>query len=241
MGDAAAAARKAAAVFSRENPTGLPGLFRIQCLGIAGDVGRLVDWERRREAERPGWRVDLVEKTFAVPPSSLPGFRGRVDRLDRGPAGEARVVDYKYADPKRAEARADWMLHGLSHQVPVYLAWARALDPAPSSVSAVLYFLKGGLAAVETPAWEEVGEGWAAALSDWLSLARSGAFPPLPHHRFTYAGQAAPRYCDRCPFKDHCRVSPGFDGSETGAAALDDALSCDPALGMLADHRPARG
>ncbi len=240
-GDAATAARKAVAGFSRENPTGLPGLFRIQCLGIAADVERLVALERLAEAERPGWRVDMVEETFVVPASSVPGFRGRVDRLDRGPSGEARVVDYKYSDPKRAEARAEWMLHGLSHQVPVYLAWARTLDPAPSSVSAVLYFLRGGFAAVEAPAWAEVGEGWAAALADWLSLARSGTFPPLPHHRFTYAGQAAPRYCDYCPFRDHCRVSPGFDGSETGADALAVALSRDPARGMLADHRPGRG
>jgi RecB family exonuclease len=240
-GNAAAAARKAAARFSRENPTGLPGLFRIQCLGVAADVERLAAAERRAEAERPGWRVDRVEHPFAVPASRLPELRGRVDRLDRGPAGEARVVDYKYADPKRAEARADWMLQGLSHQVPVYLAWARTLDPAPSSVSAVLWFLRGGLAAVEAPSWEEIGEGWAAALAGWLSLAGSGTFPPLPHHRFSFAGRAAPRYCDHCPFGDHCRVSPGCDGSETGADALAGALSRDPALGMLADRRPARG
>lgn len=240
-GDVGAAARKAVAAFSRENPTGLPGLFRIRCLGIAGDVERLVERERGLEAERPGWRVDRVEAAFAVPPSSLPGFRGRVDRLDRGPSGEARVVDYKYSDPKRAEASPEWMLHGLSHQVPIYLAWARALDPAPPSVSATLYFLKGGLAAVEAPSWDEVGEGWAAALSDWLSLARSGTFPPLPHHLFTYAGRAAPRYCDRCAFRDHCRVPPGLDGSEAGEEALVAALSRDPSLGTLAGHRPAAG
>jgi RecB family exonuclease len=241
-GDVAAAARKAVAVFSRENPTGLPGLFRIQCLGIAKDVERLVAWERRREEEAPGWRVGLVEETFLVPPSSfLPALRGRVDRLDRGPSGEARVVDYKYVEPRRAEARAEWMVHGLSHQVPVYLAWARGLDPAPSSVSATLCFLKGGLAVVDAPSWDEVGERWASALSDWLSLARSGTFPPLPHHLFTCAGRAAPRYCDRCAFRDHCRVPPGLDGPEAGEGALAAAVLRDPALGMLAVHRPAGG
>jgi RecB family exonuclease len=240
-GDAAAAARKAASRFSRENPTGLPGLFRIQCRGVEADVERLVGWERSKEAEAQGWRVDRVEETFLVPPSSLPGFRGRIDRLDRGPSGEARVVDYKYVDPKRGEVRAEWILHGLSHQVPVYLAWARTLDPAPSAVSASLYFLRGGLKAVEAPPWEEIGVGWASALADWLAVAGSGTFPPLPHHRFTYAGHAAPRYCDGCPFKDHCRVSPGFDGSETGPDALAAALSLDPALGILAGHRPGRG
>ncbi|MEW6719804.1 MAG: PD-(D/E)XK nuclease family protein [Thermodesulfobacteriota bacterium] len=240
-GDGAAAARKAAARFSRENPAGLPGLFRIQCLGIAADVERLAERERLAAGERPGWRVETVEKSFTVPPSALPGFRGRVDRLDRGPAGEARVVDYKYSDPKRAEVNLEWLLHGLSHQLPVYLAWARSLDPAPPSVSAVLYFLRGGLAAAEAPPWEAFGERWAAALADWLSLARAGVFPPLPHHRYTYAQRPAPRYCEACPFKDHCRVSPEYDGSETGTDALAAAISRDPALSVLADHRPEKG
>jgi ATP-dependent helicase/nuclease subunit B len=240
-GDAAAAVRKAAARFSRENPTGLPGLFRIQCRGIKEDVERLVERERRAEGERPGWRVDRVEEPFDVPPASLPGFRGRIDRLDRGPSGEARLVGYKYSDPKRGKVDAEWILHGLSHQVPVYLAWARSLDPAPSAVSAALYFLRGGFAVVEAPSWEEIGDGWAAALADWLAVARSGTFPPLPHHRFTYAGRTAPRYCDGCPFRDHCRVSPVFDGSETGPNALAAALSRDPLLGILADHRPGKG
>ncbi len=239
-GDVDAAARKAAARFSRENPTGLPGLFRIQCRGIRDDVARLVALERRAEVERPGWRVDRVEETFAVPPSSLPGFRGRIDRLDRGPSGEARLVDYKYSDPKRGKVNAEWILHGLSHQVPVYLAWARSLDPAPSAVSTALYFLRGGLGAVEAPSWEEIGDGWAAALADWLAVARSGTFPPLPHHRFTYAGRPAPRYCDGCLFGGHCRVSPLFDGSETGPDALAAALSRDPVLGILAHHRAGR-
>jgi RecB family exonuclease len=240
-GGCAAAARKAAAWFSRRNPTGLPGLYRIQCLAIAGDVERVVAWERRKAEESPGWRVADVEKPFTVPASSLPEFLGRVDRLDRGPSGEARVVDYKYGDPERGSVPAQWIRHGLSHQVPVYLAWARTLDPAPSAVSVSLYFLRGGFAAEEAPAWEEIRDDWAAALADWLAVAGSGTFPPLPHHRFTYAGQAAPRYCDDCPFKDHCRVSPRYEGSETGQDALSSSLARDPALRILAGHRPGKG
>ncbi len=240
-GDCADAARKAAAWFSSRNPTGLPGLFRIQCLGIAGDVERVVAWERRKAEESQGWRVAEVEKPFSVPASSLPEFHGRVDRLDRGPSGEARVVDYKYGDPERGTVPEHWIRHGLSHQAPVYLAWALRLDPAPSAVSVSLYFLRGGFASVEAPAWEEIRGDWAAALADWLAAAGSGAFPPLPHHRFTYAGQAAPRYCDDCPFKDHCRVSPGYEGSEIGPDALASSLARDPALRILAVHRPGKG
>jgi hypothetical protein len=240
-GDCDAAARKAAARFSRERASGLPGLFRIQCLGIARDVERVVAWERQREAEGRGWRVAGVEARFGVSAPPLPEFRGRVDRLDRGPCGEARVVDYKYGDPKRGAVTVPWILHGLSHQVPVYLAWARTLEPEPPSVSVVFYFLRGDFAAVEGPSWEDIRAPWAEALSGWLALAASGTFPPLPHHRFTYAGQAAPRYCDDCPCKDHCRVSPVFDGSEIGPDVLTAAVFRDPALRILADHRPEKG
>jgi hypothetical protein len=243
--EVAPAARRAVARFARENPTGLPGLFRIQCRAVQKDVERVV--AREREREGAGWTVSLVEERFTVPADPpLPALCGRIDRLDRGPAGEAKVVDYKYSDPKSVDPRrgavsADWMRHGLSHQIPVYLSYARTIAPPTPGASASLYFLRNGFAEVEAPGWEEIREGWSAALSGWLSLAAAGTFPPLPHHRFTYAGQAAPRYCDACPFKDHCRVSPAIDGSEIGAGALGAALSGDPGARPVADHRPERG
>jgi len=240
-GDVAAAARRAEALFLRGNPTGLPALFRIQCRAIARDVERVVAAERLRDAEAPGWRVSRVEASFAVPADPpLPAFRGRVDRLDRGPSGEARVVDYKYSDPKRGEAPADRMRHGLSHQLPVYLAYARTLATPPPAVSAVLYFLRNDFFAVGAPPWEEIRDGWAESLSEWLRLASAGAFPPLPHHAFPFAGRPAPRYCDACPFKDHCRVSPAYDGSECDPAAIAALAVREPVLRPVADHRAGR-
>ncbi len=240
-GDVEAAARRSVDRFARENPTGLPGLFRIQCRGVERDVARLAERERKREVELPGWRVDRVEEAFslpAVPP--LPALRGRVDRIDRGPAGEARVIDYKYRDPARGEIPPDWIRHGLSHQVPVYLAFAASLSPAPSAVSAAFYFLRGGFGVEEAPGWDDIGEEWAAALAGWLSIAAAGAFPPLPHHRFTSAGRTSPRYCVSCPFRDHCRVSPVFDGSEIGPVALAARIAREPSLRPVADHRPVK-
>jgi len=218
-GDTEAAARRSVDRFARENPTGLPGLFRIRCRGVERDVARLVAWEREREAERPGWRVD---------------------RIDRGPAGEARVIDYKYRDPARGEIPPDWIRHGLSHQIPVYLAFAASLSPAPPAVSAAFYFLRNGFGLEEGPEWEGIRGEWAAALAGWLSLAAAGAFPPLPHHRFTSAGRTSPRYCDSCPFRDHCRVSPAYDGSEIGPGALAARIAREPALRPVADHRPGK-
>ena len=240
-GDVSAAARRSADRFARENPTGLPGLFRIRCRGVERDVARLAAWERKREVERPGWRVDRIEEAFSLPAAALlPALRGRVDRIDRGPAGEARVIDYKYRDPARGEIPPDWIRHGLSHQVPVYLAFAASLSPAPSAVSAAFYFLRNGFGLEEAPGWDEIRGEWAAALAGWLSLAAAGAFPPLPHHRFTSAGRTSPRYCDSCPFRDHCRVSPVYDGSEIGPGALAARIAREPALRPVADHRPGK-
>ncbi|MCR4309166.1 MAG: PD-(D/E)XK nuclease family protein [Deltaproteobacteria bacterium] len=240
-GDVEAVARSEADRFARENPTGLPGLFRIRCRGVERDVARLAAWERRREVERPGWRVDRVEEAFSLPATPpLPALRGRVDRIDRGPVGEARVIDYKYRDPARGEIPPDWIRHGLSHQVPVYLAFAASLSPAPSAVSAAFYFLRSEFGVEEAPGWDEIRGEWSAALAGWLSLASSGAFPPLPHHRFTSAGRTSPRYCDSCPFRDHCRVSPVYDGSEIDPATLGARIAREPALRPVADHRPGK-
>jgi len=240
-GDVEAAARRTVDRFARENPTGLPGLFRIRCRGVERDVARLAAWERRREAERPGWRIDRVEEAFSLPAGPLlPALRGRVDRIDRGPAGEVRVIDYKYRDPARGEIPPDWIRHGLSHQVPVYLAFAASLSPAPSAVSAAFYFLRNEFGIEEAPAWDEIREEWAAALAGWLSLAEAGAFPPLPHHRFSSAGRASPRYCVSCPFRDHCRVSPVYDGSEIDPGALAARIAREPALRPVTDHRPGK-
>jgi len=151
------------------------------------------------------------------------------------------VVDYKYRDPARGEIPPDWIRHGLSHQVPVYLAFAASLSPSPPAVSAAFYFLRNAFGIEEAPAWDEVREEWIEALAGWLSLAEAGAFPPLPHHRFTSAGRTSPRYCDSCPFRDHCRVSPVYDGSEIDPAALAARIAREPSLRPVADHRPGKG
>jgi len=241
-GDVPAAVRSEVDRFARENPIGLPGLFRIRCRGVERDVARLAAWERKREVAFPGWRVDRVEEAFSLPAAShLPALRGRVDRIDRGPSGEARVIDYKYRDPARGEIPTDWIRHGLSHQVPVYLAFAASLSPSPSAISAAFYFLRNEFGIEEAPGWDDVRGEWAAALAAWLSLADAGAFPPLPHHRFTSAGRTSPRYCDPCPFRDHCRVSPVYEGSEIDPGALTARIAREPALRPVADHRPGRG
>jgi hypothetical protein len=241
-GDAAPAAGKAFARFARENPTGLPGLFLLRCREIERDAAIFVEWERSRAADPEVCRVVAVEHRFRVAAGrSLPAFRGRVDRVNRGPRAEAEILDYKYRDGKREKAPLDWILHGLSNQIPVYLAFAQTLAPPPPEVRASLLFLKNGVrpVTVEGAQWKAVRDGWAAALSGWIALDRGGTFPPLPHHRFSYAGGPPPRYCDACPFADHCRVSPRYEGTKREAEALARRVGEDPALRVVGEHRPA--
>jgi hypothetical protein len=239
-GDPAFALREAFERFARENPTGLPGLFRLQCRAIETDVANFVEWERRRRESPDAYRVEEVERTFeAVGENGLPTFRGRVDRVDRGPSGEAEIIDYKYRDGKNEKAPIDGIRNGLSHQIPVYLVFARSLSP---SVRASLVFLKGGVKTVTVTGsqWEEIRGEWADALAEWIGLVSSGYFPPLPHHRFTFAGKYPPRYCDACPYKDHCRVSPSFEGTKQETEALVSRVSKDPALRRIVGFRPGR-
>ncbi len=243
-GDAALAAARAFARFARDNPTGLPGLFRIQCEGIVRDAAAFVEWERGRSSDPGAYRVEAVERQFSVAAGrELPAFVGRVDRVDRGPGGEAEIIDYKYRDGKRERAPLDWIAHGLANQIPVYLAFAQTLLPGPPDVRASLFFLKNGVRPVTVTGdqWKAAREEWAAALRDWLAVAAAGHFPPLPHHRFTYAGAAPPRYCDACPFKDHCRASPSFEGSSREEEALLRRVGADPAFSAVGMHRPLRG
>ena len=243
-GDAGAAATRAFARFARDNPTGLPGLFRIQCEGIVGDAAAFVEWQRARSSSPGAFRVEDVERSFSVPGGrALPAFVGRVDRIDRGPDGEAEIIDYKYRDGKRERAPLDWIAHGLANQIPVYLAFAQTLVPPPPEVRASLFFLKNGVKPVTVTGdqWKAVREAWAEALADWLAVAASGGFPPLPHHRFSYAGGAPPRYCDACPFKDHCRASPAFEGSRAEEEALLRRVAAEAGLSAVGTHRPPRG
>lgn len=243
-GDAGEVAAQAFARFARANPTGLPGLFRIQCDGIARDAAAFVEWQRARSSDPGAFRVEDAERAFSVPGGrALPAFIGRVDRIDRGPDGEAEIIDYKYRDGKRERAPLDWIAHGLANQIPVYLAFAQALSPPPPEVRASLYFLKGGVRPVTVTGdqWKAVREEWAGALADWLDAAASGGFPPLPHHRFSYAGAAAPRYCDACPYKDHCRASPAFEGSKAEEEALLRRVAAEAGLAAVGEHRPSAG
>ena len=240
-GDPRKAAAEAFARFARENPVGLPGLFLLQRREIESAVESFLAWEAGRTRPPGPCGVEAVEEPFRVPPGgALPGFTGRVDRRDRGPSGEVEIIDYKYRDGRNEKAPLSWIRSGLSHQIPVYLLFARTLS---SAVRVSLCFLRGKIrtVTVDGQQWEEIRGEWSASLADWLSLLSSGHFPPLPHHRFRFSGDLPPRYCRGCPYRDHCRVSPAFEGTKQEAEALARRVRSDRDLRAVARLRPVKG
>ncbi len=239
-GDPRPAAAGAFARFGREHPVGLPGLFLLQRREVESAVADFLEREIERGRLPGAYGVEAVEATFEVKAEGgLPAFEGRVDRVDRGPSGEVEIVDYKYRDGRKEKAPIDRIRNGLSHQIPVYLLYARTLAPA---VRATLCFLKGDLrtVSVDGARWEEIRGEWSSSLAAWLALSSSGYFPPLPHHVFRFAGETPPRYCRRCPYRDHCRVSPAFEGTKRETEALARRFAEDPVFRAVAGFRPVR-
>jgi len=223
--DPAEAALRAVSRFARENPTGLPALYRIRCREIEAAAAALASRERERAGASSPAVVEAVERTFSLPGTpELPPLRGRVDRIDRGPAGEVEVIDYKYRDGSEERLPLERIRAGLAHQIPVYLEFARTRSDA---ARVTLLFLRRGIhdLSLDASRWADLRAEWVEALGSWISLVGEGFFPPLPHHRFTFAGRTPPRYCDACPYRDHCRVSPAFAGTDRETEALVDLLS----------------
>lgn len=229
--------------FAGRSKAVLPGLFRLLCARIVQDLAAFVKWERRRGEAEGAARVEAVELSFELPASPpRPPLRGRVDRLNRAPDGAVEIVDYKYRDGSGQRPPLDLAARAILNQIPVYLSFAESLR-APSEVRATLLFLRSGVRAVTVDGkmWEGIRQEWAWALERWLALAASGRYPPLPHHRFGFGFAAPPRYCDYCPFADHCRVAPAFFGAEEETAALVRRVGGDPVLSAVAELRPPRG
>ncbi|MDZ7802579.1 PD-(D/E)XK nuclease family protein [Thiohalophilus sp.] len=89
-----------------------------------------VDWQIRRRAGH--WQVSDTEQRHEVPLGEL-SIRGRLDRIDRGPAGTA-IIDYKTgAIPKAEEVEA-----GEAIQLPFYALLQQQHQPE-SPVSQVAY------------------------------------------------------------------------------------------------------
>jgi ATP-dependent helicase/nuclease subunit B len=93
-------------------------------------IPHYLDWQRGREAAGWAWKGGEVERTadITTPGGAALALRGRIDRVEQGPAGAA-VVDYKTRDPDRLREALE--VPGEDVQLPVYaLLWGAPVSEA---------------------------------------------------------------------------------------------------------------
>ena len=74
--------------------------------------------------ERHRWTI-LTEQQFEFALGPGLSIRGRIDRLERGPKGEALVIDYKYSAAQKIRDRVEESGAGDKVQAGLYLVAAR--------------------------------------------------------------------------------------------------------------------
>jgi ATP-dependent helicase/nuclease subunit B len=156
-----------------------------------------LEWLAGRDAA--GWRWEAGETDRAVAPPALAPqqLAGRLDRLDRGPAGVLQVIDYKTGSLQSLKARVADPLEDTQ------LAFYAALEPAATSA---IYLALDDPKAPVAVEHEGVGAS-AAALVDGLAgeLARLRAGAGLPA-----LGEG--RVCETCEARGLCRRDDWADG-----------------------------
>jgi hypothetical protein len=158
-----------------------------------------------------GW-PSRVEEEFSFALNPLLAIRGRIDRLDVGPRGQALVIDYKYSAGDKIRERVDENTEGHHVQGGLYLAAAEkhfGLDPLGMLFCGLRKEVvwDGWHAAV--PGLESIGESSTRARLRELmdgAIAKAGdAFAAIA------SGRIAPRAADEskckwCDFRDVCRI-----------------------------------
>jgi ATP-dependent helicase/DNAse subunit B len=158
-----------------------------------------------------GW-PSRVEEEFSFALNPLLAIRGRIDRLDVGPRGQALVIDYKYSAGDKIRERVDENTEGHHVQGGLYLAAAEkhfGLDPLGMLFCGLRKEVvwDGWHAAV--PGLESIGESSTRARLRELmdgAIAKAGdAFAAIA------SGRIAPRPADEskckwCDFRDVCRI-----------------------------------
>ena len=207
-----AAVEAAATAHARIAPTGHPRLWALAQARARRTLERLL--RTGKLYPFAGLRPVATEEPFGPDlelPAALPGerpvyFRGKLDRVDRGPGGTG-VVDYK-SSKRRDRARAELLV--TDFQLPLYLLALRARGERPPFRAGWLSLKTLELLPLETDftgpldaflATDAVGReatsgpNLATAVHGVLAEPRAGLFP------------VRPRDCAFCPLGSVCRVS----------------------------------
>lgn len=205
----------AAAAFSELEQRGVaghPALWPIDEARIVGDLRQFVrDDAVYRAATRsapvaveegfgfgddPGVSVDLG-------PGRSVRFRGRVDRVDAGPGGAVRVIDYKTGRPAAAPVGGDPLAGGTRLQLPVYAMAAQRRHGDAASVEAGYWYV----GAHALPATLSLDDHLAARLAEVVATAvggiEAGVFPGNPGRSDPSADERE-GHCHTCPFDELC-------------------------------------
>jgi ATP-dependent helicase/DNAse subunit B len=178
------------AEWRRTEPLGHPALFAVEERRLRERVVALL----RAEAERvppDGCTPTHFERAFGPLAFGDVWLRGKIDRIDVGPA-RAVVLDYKTGSKKPlAEQVKDDALCVTSWQLPIYAAAAKS-ELALPTVDAMFYSLKD---ASPTKAVQEPAD-FVAKLGALHRRMREGDFAVRP----------VEEACERCGMEAACRV-----------------------------------
>lgn len=177
---------------------------------LAWESGADAGEEPLSQPSGAGWEAEGLEEAFesllgTVPPVRL---KGRWDRVDRGPGGRVRIVDYKTGrarPPKEGEVEG-----GLGLQMPLYLLAAASREGGERIEGGVFIHLDPSRPGRDPylRAWE--GERVASARGRLERLVqhlcesmRAGIFFRYPHPR---GEDNRTGLCRGCPSPDLCRA-----------------------------------
>jgi RecB family exonuclease len=222
----------------RQGLTGKDLTWRAEQARILRDLELLLDRELR-ERRRDGFQFQQAEAAFGMDPrraggASMPAptlnlpngerisFRGKVDRVDRGPGGELLVTDYKTGSTRNYESlNAENPLQGGKFlQLPVYaLAFKGAANGAP--VRARYWFIseQADFVSKEIELDQATQNAFANTVSTLVATMREGYFPAVPGDETFRPGRDTYNNCVYCPYDMLC---PSAQRTESWEAAKRD-------------------
>jgi ATP-dependent helicase/DNAse subunit B len=194
----------------------IPGTYRTEAVRL--ELLRHFEMFLENHDVELGWKTRVEEK-FELPLSPELKIRGRIDRLETGPKGQALVIDYKYSG--QVKDRVEQNESGSLVQGGLYLLAAERvfrLKPA-----GMLYC--GVKKKVAWEGWHAIpglGVGEACTPERLRELTEDAARSASEAHSAILAGRVAVHPADRkkcawCDYRDICRVET--IAAELGAGA----------------------
>ena len=179
-----------------------------------------------------GWRT-LTEESFQFSLSPALTIRGRMDRLEIGPEGQALVIDYKYSPGAKIRSRVEESEAGNLVQGGLYLLAAEralGLQPAGMLYCGLKKDVSWGGWHASVPGLGQIGE--ARTVEALRELMEGAAAVAVSAHEAILSGEVAAQPTDRdkcrwCDYRDACRVESNATEIAVGQAIGLRGLSSD--------------